>query len=98
MRASDTIVPPKIAPQVEVAAADKLTPIVVTVIWEHTKKFVGYDELMCVLEIAEEKEITIPDNAYELPANQDPRLFKNIYQLKDCLRRLYRCPETWDGY
>lgn len=38
MRASDTIVPPEIAPQVEVAAADKLTPIVVTVIWEHTKK------------------------------------------------------------
>lgn len=93
MRAADTLNPPEIAPQGEVATADNATPIVVTVVWERTKKFVGYDELMTVLETAEEKEITIPDDIYQLPTNADPRLFKTIFQFKDCLRRLYRCPE-----
>lgn len=93
MRASDTIVPPEITPQEEVAATDTLTPIVVTVVWERNQRFPGYDELMSVLKTAREKGIVIPDNQYQLPDNHDPRLFESIFPFKDCLRRLYKCPE-----
>jgi hypothetical protein len=48
---------------------------------------------MSVLETAEEKKIAIPNSEYLLPDNLDPRLFKNIFSFKECLRWLYHCPE-----
>ncbi|QKX54988.1 uncharacterized protein TRUGW13939_02078 [Talaromyces rugulosus] len=93
MRPTDTIVRPEIKPQGEVAVGDNLNPISVTVVWERTKKFDGYEELVSLLETAEEKGLAIPNNSYLLPNDHDPRLFKSIFSFKDCLRRIYRCQE-----
>ncbi|XHG09858.1 hypothetical protein AWENTII_012895 [Aspergillus wentii] len=74
-----------IDPLAQVTAADKLTPIEVTLRWRNR------DKLENILDQAVENNIDLPSQ--NLKFTQDPRLFTSIFSFKDAIRRAYNCQE-----
>ena len=72
-----------------VLEADKLTPKIITVIWDQTTEFEGSEELNKALEDARAKNLEIPDSKQVLI--QDPRLCLSAAAFRDAIRRQYNC-------